>query len=58
MVFAGIGYVSDFLIFTLFPNSHLQIAGFAFLAELPFPVWLVINSLKIGRGKPVGERTA
>jgi len=46
MVIAGLGYVSDFLIFTLFPNSQLQIAGFAFLAELSFPLWLLIKGLK------------
>jgi len=54
MVLAGLGYVSDFLIFTLVPNSHLQIAGVAFLAELPFPIWLLIKGLKIGRGEPSG----
>jgi hypothetical protein len=54
MVIAGLGYVSDFLIFILFPNSSLQIAGFAFLAELPFPVWLVIKGFKKARGVLVG----
>lgn len=54
MVIAGLGYVSDFLIYTLLPNLNWQIAGFAFLAEVPFPVWLVIKGLKKGRGEPVG----
>jgi hypothetical protein len=54
MVIAGSGYVSDFLIFILFPNSHLQIAGFAFLAELPFPVWLVIKGFKSRKWKSGG----
>lgn len=49
MVIAGLGYVSDFLIFTLFPNLHFQIAGFAFLAELSFPLWLLIKGLKKGK---------
>lgn len=54
MVIAGFGYVLDFLIFTLFPTSHLQIAGFAFLAELSFPIWLLIKGLKKRRAEPVG----
>lgn len=53
MVIAGLGYVSDFLIFTFFPNSHLQIAGYAFLAELTFPLWLLIKGFKKGRDEPV-----
>jgi len=40
MVIAGAGYVTDFLIFFLLPNLNWQLAGFAFLAELPFPLWL------------------
>jgi hypothetical protein len=51
MVIAGLGYVSDFLICTLFSNSHLQMAGFAFLAEVSFPVWLVIKGSKLEKGK-------
>lgn len=54
MVIAGLWYVSDFLIFTLVPNSQLQIAGVAFLAELPFPLWLLIKGLKKGSGEPGG----
>ncbi len=54
MVIAGLGYVSDFLIFTLIPNLHFQIAGVAFLAELPFPLWLLIKGLKKRRGELVG----
>lgn len=53
MVFAGLGYVSDFLIFTLIPNLHFQIAGFAFLAELQFSLWLLIKGLKKRRGEPL-----
>ncbi|HLO16927.1 MAG TPA: DUF4386 domain-containing protein [Anaerolineales bacterium] len=41
MVLAGLGYVTDFLIFFLLPNLHWQVAGFAFLGELPFPIWLL-----------------
>jgi len=54
MVIAGLGYMSDFLIFTLIPNSHFQVAGVAFLAELPFPIWLLIKGLKNRRVKLVG----
>ncbi len=49
MVIAGIGYVSDFLIYTLFPNMPGQIAGLAFLAELPFTIWLLIKGFKKGK---------
>jgi hypothetical protein len=46
MVVAGLGYVTDFLIFYLFPNLDWQIAGIAFLGELPFPLWLLIKGVK------------
>jgi len=54
MVIAGLGYVSDFLIFTLIPKLQIQIAGVAFLAELPFALWLLIKRLKKSRGVLVG----
>ena len=54
IVIAGFGYVSDFLIYTLFPNLHWQVAGLAFLAELPFPLWLLIKGLNKESGEPVG----
>ena len=47
MVIAGLGYVADFLIYFLLPNLNLQVAGFAFLAELPFPLWLLIKGVNI-----------
>ncbi len=45
MMIAGCGYVIDFLVFFLLPNLNWQIAGFAFLAELPFPVWLLVKGV-------------
>ncbi len=46
MMIAGWGYVTDFLIFFLLPNLNWQLAGFAFLAELPFPLWLLLRGVK------------
>jgi len=53
MGFAGFGYMIDFVIFILFPNLSWQISGFAFLMELPFPVWLLIKGLK--KEDPIGD---
>ena len=47
MVIAGLGYVTDFLIFFLLPNLDWQVAGFAFLGELPFPLWLLMKGVNI-----------
>jgi len=47
IVVAGLGYVTDFLIFFLLPNLNWQVAGFAFLAELPFPLWLLMRGINI-----------
>ena len=47
MVVAGLGYGTDFLIFFLLPNLNWQVAGFAFLAELPFPLWPLIKGINI-----------
>ena len=49
MVMAGVGYVTDFLVFFLLPNLNWQVAGLAFLAELPFPFWLLIKGVNIER---------
>lgn len=46
MVTAGVGYVLDGLVFILLPSLNWQVAGFAFLAELPFPLWLLIRGVK------------
>ena len=51
MVMAGLGYVTDFLIFFLLPNLNWQVAGFAFLAELPFPFWLLMIGVNVERWK-------
>ena len=45
MVIAGLGYMIDFLIFFLLPNLNWQVAGFAFLGELPFPLWLLTKGI-------------
>ena len=47
MGIAGLGYVTDFLIFFLLPNLNWQVAGIAFLAELPFPLWLLIKGVDV-----------
>jgi hypothetical protein len=46
MMVAGLGYVIDFLVFILLPSLNWQVAGFAFLGELPFPLWLLIKGVK------------
>jgi len=51
MVMASLGYVTDFLIFFLLPNLNWQVAGFAFLAELPFPFWLLMIGVNVERWK-------
>jgi Domain of unknown function (DUF4386) len=51
MVIAGAGYVTDFLIFFLLPNLKWQVAGFAFLAELPFPIRLLLKGVNIEQWK-------
>ena len=47
MVIAGLGYLTDFLIFFLLPNLDWQVSGFAFLGELPFPLWLLIKGVNV-----------
>jgi hypothetical protein len=47
MVIAGLGYVTDFWVFFLLPNLNWQVAGFAFLGELPFPLWLLLRGVNI-----------
>jgi Domain of unknown function (DUF4386) len=51
MVIAGLGYVADFLVFFLLPNLHWQVAGLAFLGELPFPLWLLIKGVNVEQWK-------
>jgi hypothetical protein len=51
MVIAGLGYVTDFLAFFLLPNLNWQVAGFAFLGELPFLFWLLIKGVNVERWK-------
>jgi len=51
MAIAGLGYLADFLIFFLLPNLDLQIAGIAFLGELPFPFWLLIKGVNVEQWK-------
>jgi hypothetical protein len=47
MMVAGVGYVADFLAFFLVPQLDVQIAGFAFLAEVAFPFWLLIKGVDV-----------
>jgi hypothetical protein len=51
MMIAGWGYVTDFLIFFLLPNLNWQVAGFSFLAELPFPLWLLLKGINVEQWK-------
>ena len=47
MMVAGVGYMADFLVFFLLPQLDVQIAGFAFLAEVAFPLWLLIKGVDV-----------
>ncbi len=47
MVIAGLGYVTDFWVFFLLPNLNWQVAGIAFLGELPFPLWLLLRGVNV-----------
>jgi hypothetical protein len=47
VMIAGVGYVADFLVFFLLPQLDVQIAGFAFLAEVAFPFWLLIKGVDV-----------
>lgn len=47
MMIAGVGYLADFLVYFLFPQLDVQIAGFAFLAEVFFPFWLLIKGVDV-----------
>jgi hypothetical protein len=49
LVMAGLGYVTDFLVFFLLPNLNWQVAGLAFLGELPFPLWLLMKGVNVER---------
>ena len=51
MMVAGVGYMADFLVFFLLPQLDVQIAGFAFLAEVAFPFWLLIKGVDVGACK-------
>jgi hypothetical protein len=47
MMVAGVGYMADFLVFFLLPQLDAPIAGFAFLAEVIFPFWLLIKGVDV-----------
>jgi len=47
MMIAGVGYVVDFLVYFLVPQVDVQIAGWAFLAEVIFPFWLLIKGVDV-----------
>jgi hypothetical protein len=47
VMLAGVGYMADFLVFFLLPQLDVQIAAFAFLAEVAFPLWLLIKGVDV-----------
>jgi hypothetical protein len=47
MMVAGVGYMADLMVFFLLPQLDVQIAGFAFLAEVAFPFWLLIKGVDV-----------
>ena len=47
MILAGVAYMADFLVFFLLPQLDVQLAGLAFLAEVPFPFWLLIKGIDV-----------
>jgi hypothetical protein len=47
MMIAGVGYMADLLVFFLLPQVDVQIAGFAFVAEVAFPFWLLIKGVDV-----------
>lgn len=49
LMISCLGYLVDFLIFFLFPIIGLQVASYAFLAEVVFPFWLVIKGVNVKR---------
>jgi hypothetical protein len=49
LIIAGLGYLADCLVFFLLPNLNWQVAGFAFLGELPFPLWLLMKGINVER---------
>ena len=57
MMIAGAGYVADFLVFFFIPQADVQIAGYAFLAEVAFPFWLLIKGVDVGvwRSRALGS---
>lgn len=58
MMIAGVGYMADFLVFFLLPQLDVQIAGFAFLAEVIFPFWLLIKGVDVEAWKNNALREA
>jgi hypothetical protein len=57
MMVAGAGYVADFLVFFLLPQVDVQIAAFAFLAEVAFPFWLLVKGVDVAawRSRALGS---
>jgi hypothetical protein len=51
LITAGVGYLADCLVFFLLPDLNWQMAGFAFLAEIPFLVWLLFKGVDVERWK-------
>ncbi len=49
VVIAGIGYVADLVVFLLLPDLDVQIAGYAFIAEVPLLLWLLVKGVDVER---------
>ena len=47
LIIAGLGYLADCFIFFLLPNLNWQLAGLAFLGEIPFPFWLLTKGVNV-----------
>jgi hypothetical protein len=44
-----VGYLADFVLFTLFPTVNLTVAQFTFIGELLLPLWLLIKGVNVER---------
>lgn len=47
LIIAGAGYLIDFFLFFLFPNSNTGITSYTFFGELILLLWLLIKAVKI-----------
>ncbi len=47
VVIAGFGYMFDFIITLIIPNTTLTISGFTFIGEALLIIWLPINAIRL-----------